>query len=396
VTNMPSYDALAVSGEKNPVVLDVGGAYTKCGFAGENGPRFIIPSEVKPLKTKKTIKIHEVADDEELYSVLIEFVHYIFFRQLLVNPKDRKIVVVESILSTSRFRSTLSRVLFKQFEVMSVGFATSHVVALLTVGIPSGLVLDCGYTETLVLPVYEGIPLLSCCRALPIAGKAIHQHVETLLKETSTVKIGRRNVPLSAVADALSESILEDIKVRSCFVTRMSRAKELLTDAPPAPPQSVDYPLDGSKLLHVDGRLRERACEVLFERDGEDTSVATLVLDSLVKCPVDTRRALAENIVLMGGTAMLPGFRARLMGELSELILTPKYKDRLGMRAFKLHSPPAKENYVAWLGGAIFGALDVLSFRSLSREQYVQGVPIPDWCLQYSQEDNDDKSITAK
>ena len=38
-------------------------------------------------------------------------------------------------------------------QVPSVLFAPSHLVSLLTLGLPSALVLDCGYTETLVLPV---------------------------------------------------------------------------------------------------------------------------------------------------------------------------------------------------------------------------------------------------
>ena len=32
-------------------------------------------------------------------------------------------------------------------------FAPSHLMSIMTLGINSGLVMDCGYTETLVLPV---------------------------------------------------------------------------------------------------------------------------------------------------------------------------------------------------------------------------------------------------
>ena len=69
------------------------------------------------------------------------------------------------------------------------------------------------------------------------------------------------------------------------------------------------------------------------------------------QCPVDTRRALAENILVMGGTALLPGFKHRLMKELEDLIAKPYYTERLKVRNFKMHTPPGKENYIAWLGG---------------------------------------------
>ena len=67
--------------------------------------------------------------------------------------------------------------------------------------------------------------------------------------------------------------------------------------------------------------------------------------------PVDARKQLAENIVVIGGTSMAPGFKARLADELKDLREKPRYKQRLFVDAFKFHSPPAKENYVAWLGG---------------------------------------------
>lgn len=38
-------------------------------------------------------------------------------RHLLVNAKDRRVVICESILCSSAFRDTLAKVLFKHFEV---------------------------------------------------------------------------------------------------------------------------------------------------------------------------------------------------------------------------------------------------------------------------------------
>ena len=60
-------------------------------------------------------------------------------------------------------------------QVPSVLFAPSHLMSIMSLGINSGLVMDCGYTETLVLPVYECIPILSAWEALPLGGKAIHK-----------------------------------------------------------------------------------------------------------------------------------------------------------------------------------------------------------------------------
>ncbi|KAK1160658.1 hypothetical protein AOXY_G20939 [Acipenser oxyrinchus oxyrinchus] len=386
---MPLFEGLGTGGEKTAVVIDLGTAYTKCGFAGESGPRCIIPSEIQ--RTGQAVKVvqHNI-NTEELYSNLKEFIHMLYFRHLLVNPRDRRVVIIESVLCPSHFRDTLTRVLFKHFEVPSVLFAPSHLMALLTLGIDSALVLDCGYTETLALPVYEGIPVLSAWEALPLGGKVIHKELESLLIEQCTVDTdSSTGQSLPSVMGSIPEEILEDIKVRTCFVSDLQRGLQIQqakfnlegTAQRPAPPPDVDYPLDGEKILHIKGALRDSVIEMLFEQDNEEKSVATLILDSLVKCPIDTRKALSENLVVIGGTAMLPGFLHRILAEMRALLERPKYRQALSTKTLRLHSPPAKPNCTAWLGGAIFGALqDILGSRSVSREYYSQTGRIPDWC----------------
>ena len=38
--------------------------------------------------------------------------------------------------------------------------------------------LFAGYKETVALPIFEGIPVLNLWEAVPLAGKAIHSHIE--------------------------------------------------------------------------------------------------------------------------------------------------------------------------------------------------------------------------
>uniref|UniRef100_A0A3Q3JVY4 Actin related protein 10 n=1 Tax=Monopterus albus TaxID=43700 RepID=A0A3Q3JVY4_MONAL len=348
---MPLFDVLGSGGEKTAIVIDLGAAYTKCGFAGETGPRFIIPSEIRKPGQQQAIKVVQYnINTEELYVILKEFIHILYFRHLLVNPRDRRVVIIESILCPSNFRETLTKVFFKQFEVPSVLFAPSHLMAIMTLGISSALVMDCGYTETLVLPVYECTPILPAWEALPLGGKAIY---------------------------------------KTCFVSDLQRGLKIQeakfnldgTAERPAPPPDVDYPLDGEKILHVKGSIRDSVMEMLFEQDNEEKSVASLILDTLVKCPIDTRKVLSENLVVIGGTAMLPGFLHRLLAEIRLLVEKPKYSNVLASKSFRIHAPPAKPNCTAWLGGAIFGALqDILGSRSVSRDYYNQTGRIPDWC----------------
>ncbi|XP_078001136.1 actin-related protein 10-like [Glandiceps talaboti] len=387
-SKLPLFESLGAASEKTAVILDIGAAYTKVGFAGEPSPRSIIPSEVKRARSETVQRVDvNAVNSEDLYNVLIDFIHYLYFRHLLVNPRDRRVVICESVLCPTLFRDTLAQVLFKHYEVPSVLFAPSHLVSLFTMGINTALVMDSGYTETLVLPVYEGIPIINAWQALPLAGKAVHSNLEALLLESGTVTAQSAEArPLSSIMGNIPERILEDIKVRTCFVPEYAKAKmiqesSLLGDSNkrPVPPPSVEYPLDGDKILHIDGKVRETACEPLFDQDNEEQSIATLVLDAILQCPVDTRKELAHNITCIGGTSLLPGFRQRLKAELIDMLNKPKYKNALPISTIKFHNPPSVANYTAWFGGALFGALDILPHRSLSREAFVKLGKVPDW-----------------
>ncbi|XP_012519187.1 PREDICTED: actin-related protein 10 [Propithecus coquereli] len=245
---MPLYEGLGSSGEKTAVVIDLGEAFTKCGFAGETGPRCIIPSVIKRAGLPKPVKVVQYnINTEELYSYLKEFIHILYFRHLLVNPRDRRVVVIESVLCPSHFRETLTRVLFKYFEVPSVLLAPSHLMALLTLGINSAMVLDCGYRESLVLPIYEGIPVLNCWGALPLGGKALHRELETQLLEQCTVDTGVAKE--QSLPSVMGKFILSCLRASFCFLNL----------------------------------IRDSVVEILFEQDNEEKSVATLILDSLMQ-----------------------------------------------------------------------------------------------------------------
>ncbi|RDB26426.1 Actin-related protein 10 [Hypsizygus marmoreus] len=96
--------------------------------------------------------------------------------------------------------------------------------------------------------------------------------------------------------------------------TRHSSATDLHMRVKPPPSQSTGT---GQGTLIIPGWIRERAAEVLFEGgDVDESSLAEVILDALLKVPVDLRKTLASSILISGGTAMLPGFIPRFHAEL--------------------------------------------------------------------------------
>jgi len=392
---MPFYDGIGVIAEKHAVVLDIGSAFTKVGYAGESSPRAII----------RTPPNLERLDKDSLGDSLVEFVHKLYFEILLVNPKDRRVVLLESLLGDTRLKDELVKVLFNHFEVLSILFAPSHMMPLFGLGLQNGLVLDIGYNSASVIPVYQGVPMLRSWQALPLAGKAVHQRLQSEIDKTGTAKQGEMDfVKFDTLGVEIGEKTLEDIKIRLCFVTndtRGSQIQEIKADASSVSGLSsflkksvpaTDYIVCGDTVLKIDGQIREGVCEVLFERDEDKLNIPSMILDALLASPIDTRRDLASNIIIIGGTSMQLGFKARVFQEINKLMSEDHYSEKLKISQFKLHVPLGQANYASWAGASIFGATDAISTRSFTREQYSKEKAVPDWSnLRFNNVYNDER-----
>lgn len=105
----------------------------------------------------------------------MEFIHVIYFKYALLSPKDRPIVIVESLLCPTMFRETLAKVLFTHYEISMMLVLPSHLVALSSLALETAMVVDIGYKEAVVIPVCHGLPIISAWQALPLGGEAIHR-----------------------------------------------------------------------------------------------------------------------------------------------------------------------------------------------------------------------------
>lgn len=355
-------------------------------------------SLIQPASSNNSNLSKTQIEEETLREVLIEFLYRIFYKILNANAKERKVVIVESILTNSFFRKILAEVLFKNYQTVSVLFLPSHLASLYTLGLNTGLVVDCGYVDCQILPLAESVPMTGLCNFVNLGAQRLHQDLKQLISEhafitsnNQRIKFQEANPPIN-----LSEEIIEDIKIRCCFVTPLARSREIkqeiksidtlnaqnLNDFKFKFAPDCDYILSDNSVLHLPGYLREMAFEVLFV-DNLDTNqtIQHSILDVLVKCPIDLKKRFAENIILIGGTCMLAGFKNRLVDELNYLLSDKDqiYSEKLAFKKLAFHQLPSQDNYSAWLGGSIFGALDILDFYSMQNSKYKESDKIPDW-----------------
>ncbi|CAG9557922.1 unnamed protein product [Danaus chrysippus] len=364
---MALYEGIALIQEKQAVVLDLGHDYTKFGFTGEAAPRCIIPSSFWSPDEKRYKRVYDYKDEDELYENLVHMLHLLYFRHVLVNPKERKVVVVESLLTPTLFRETLAKVLFMHYEVSGVMWADSARLCALTLGTNITLVVNIGALDAEVVAVVHGSPVIHAIQSGPLGAGAVSAELARLLDEQHGDTL------------RLTEHVLEDIRVRACFVP--GRARALTLDQPGTVEARAVCVTGPERVLTVGGRARERAAEVLFLRDNEMASLPDLVLKCILQCPIDARRELAANVLVTGGGAALTGLKARLAAELRHLVTLPPYRSSLHSLQFSFHRAPCPDSSVSWSGGSLAGAADGGS-RALLRDVYCRSRRLRDWpCL---------------
>lgn len=73
-----------------------------------------------------------------------------------------------------------------------------------------------------------------------------------------------------------------------------------------------------------------------------------LTYNSIIKCDVDVRKDLYQNIVMSGGTTMFPGIAERLTAEMVKLAPSSM--------KIKVLAPPERK-FSVWIGGSILSSL---------------------------------------
>ncbi|OUC42618.1 actin [Trichinella nativa] len=416
---MSIFEGLASYTEKKVIVLDIGTALTKkifhfrYGFSSELVPRGIIPTT--PALTTLDVISFSNHEEQTRLQMVTDFFDNIFFRQLLITPAKERMVIVESVITPTMRRDLIAKVLFTRFDIANICFPPIHLCAAFPLGTQTALVVDVGNYETQVMAIFDGVPLIQSFQVAPVASRAVLKFVSFVAQNYfiqlvnvhfSFLYFFRRlrdliinrcfaysqgsMCPALECAEIFQDHILEDIKAKICFVTNMERghmydrAENEQNAEKPTPPPNVEYVLDEDKVLIINGCIRELAAEIIFLYDEDGNSIPQLIIESILRCPIDIRKVVAERILVIGGGCMIPGFMARLKEELLDnLSRSDRFAEKTAIRKVKFFKSPAAENYMAWLGGSVIGSLDILPYRSVSLLN-VQNGCVPDWSTSFT------------
>ena len=338
----------------------------KSGFAGHPNPRRLTPNALARGKRDKRVYI----GDRILNSPIAEYIlsrpsqrglvvdwecqkmiweHGAFIRDksgcsfnMLPDAESLTVVMTTAAFTPQGMRKEMYDVLLNDYRFNRAAVIDATVASQFSPGItsqftdddwqnPCGLLVDCGFSSTTVIPVFNTQPIVKASERVPVAGRILNN----LLRERlAYLQVDLDDNPL--LVQHIRESVCEvstDLKEKLTQLKKSPQTANVGYLLPEfAPPASAPY--TGSVVESADqvpanrqavrvGPDRFAIPEALFSPPtfGVDKlGVAEAIVRSISLCDESIRTCLASKIIISGGTAMTPGFIARLQAELESAL----------------------------------------------------------------------------
>jgi len=148
---------------------------------------------------------------------------------------------------------------------------------------------------------------------------------------------------------------------------------EVKSNDDPISLEDRSYELPGGDIIQVNHQQRYKATEILFQphkllklplvNEREALGLHQMAAKSIDKCDSDLKINLYNNIVLAGGSTVMPGFKERFEKEIN---IIAEHSAKTDINVFAdLHRKNA-----AWIGGSMLASFSTFKDMTITKEEY--------------------------
>ena len=294
-----------------------------------------------------------------------------YTKYLLLDPKSRKVyLILPSVLPQQVLNKVLCT-LFENFQIPSITLLSPPILSTTAAGCRSGLVVDIGWTETIITAVYEyreicqyrtlrGMKILTRKMALMLdrherqrgghsvaaqVDEDVDNQVETTLLsveqvEEIVVRVGwcrQRSQSSATTASitnrfnslALEEHDPQTSQSEGCINER--DLKLLPIQSPFSPFQSLQLPFFAFSEVVEESFFAPRFSA--HNLDDHEQPLPELIFKCLLSLPPDVRSITMSRIIYTGGGSQIPGLRLRIIEDVEAIIDQRGFNPVLGEAA---------------------------------------------------------------
>ena len=378
----------------NNIIIDLGSNSIKFGFSSDLYPKYIIPTITGKIRQNTFSPIkgynnyycgydalynspslnlsYPLIDNYGKFSSKIEYLkdfeklfQYILKDKLQIEQVfNFNIFIIDSIFTSIKEQETIAQILFEKFQIYNLHFEPQSVMTLYSTAKTSGLIVNSGEIHTEIVPIYEGYIICDCINTFPIGGYELTKtFMEKYKKEFEINNVCNKYYMGQKIKEKFCE-ILPSHKDYEDIIGKNELNKK-------------EYILPDGNIVEIGNEIYEIP-ESIFSPEIlniKTNNLPQIIVDSINKCSISTRKELLNNIILGGGNTCIKGFESRLKSEINNI-----KKRNCGIFSIE------ERNYSAWIGASRISTLGNFEGQWISRTDYFNkgGIIENDYLFNYN------------
>ncbi|KAJ6255048.1 actin-5c-related [Anaeramoeba flamelloides] len=266
-------------------------------------------------------------------------VHHIFYYQLQIVPEETNVSVNQNFQCSFANSAMYTQIMFETFGVPNFSLIPSALSTMFYTGINTGVNVDIGHGTTKIVPIINGQLQVSAGKRIELSGIDLDRQLGKVINEASFFDKALN------YTQASKDYLVSKMKKKVCHVS-LDFEKELFgMQQKYITKEGTKYHLPNGKIFDI-GQKSFSLCEIFFQPnlfEIDSKPLPKLIVDSILSATDDINIIdnLFSNIVLTGGTSLIPNFKTRLKKEMD--LLLEDYQSKI------ISFPNAQQ--ICWLGG---------------------------------------------